>query len=533
MSSLVGFGAPALAGPMQEAVTLDAHHVHGPGCQHWPTLSAADRSSASGSLISLPDPEVGPSSPPAIGMNISATSQANPYGVRIHFDFSRIDANASLTATQKSQVKAGYIAAGNVWSSRIWDNTDVNLVVDYSALGAGVLAQAGSSFNVVSYAAIRAALAGDATSDADRSAVANLQTGANLRYLDNRVGSSTTATGSGAARADLIARGANLNDGTNGLTYDNQNLFVNTSLMKALGLAPDYTNPNRVRQAGTDVDAIITFNSGFNFDLDRSDGITAGFYDFITIAAHEIGHTLGFVSGVDRMDSASGRGGNAAFARSVNGNNPNGSSGDLMTINADFREFFGGAGTVLDLFRYSTQGLTQSALDWTTGLDDGNATIDGIRIEDILTLNATGIPRNVPFFSIDGGITREGTFSTGSSNGLRINVPACFNAAGTSGILNLGGGPCPAAFPVAGRGFLSSSQASHWIDSVLNDIALGLPIGIMDPTGAPDIFYDPTALDWLAMDAIGWNLIPEPGSLSLLGLGAAALVAVSRRRRKA
>jgi len=46
----------------------------------------------------------------------------------------------------------------------------------------------------------------------------------------------------------------------------------------------------------------MTFNSEFNFDYDSSDGITAGYYDFETVALHEIGHVLGFVSVVDAID---------------------------------------------------------------------------------------------------------------------------------------------------------------------------------------------------------------------------------------
>ncbi|MCK9426702.1 MAG: NF038122 family metalloprotease [Ignavibacteriaceae bacterium] len=46
----------------------------------------------------------------------------------------------------------------------------------------------------------------------------------------------------------------------------------------------------------------IGFNSGFPFDLDPSNGITAGKYDFDAVCTHEIGHALGFVTAAGFSD---------------------------------------------------------------------------------------------------------------------------------------------------------------------------------------------------------------------------------------
>jgi len=49
-------------------------------------------------------------------------------------------------------------------------------------------------------------------------------------------------------------------------------------------------------------DATIEFNTNFAFDFDNRDGVGAGLVDFESVAAHEIGHALGFVSIVDPID---------------------------------------------------------------------------------------------------------------------------------------------------------------------------------------------------------------------------------------
>ncbi len=53
-------------------------------------------------------------------------------------------------------------------------------------------------------------------------------------------------------------------------------------------------------------DAFINFNTLFGFDYDNRDGVSPGVMDFETVAAHELGHALGFVSIVDAVDGAAG-----------------------------------------------------------------------------------------------------------------------------------------------------------------------------------------------------------------------------------
>ncbi len=86
----------------------------------------------------------------------------------------------------------------------------------------------------------------------------------------------------------------------------------------------------------------MSFSNQYVWDFDRSDGITAGAIDFVGVAAHEIGHALGFRSGVDLADANARPATPAPGARGLN--------------NIAW-------GTVHDLFRYGTFD-GQTVLDW-------------------------------------------------------------------------------------------------------------------------------------------------------------------------
>jgi len=156
--------------------------------------------------------------------------------------------------------------------------------------------------------------------------------------------------------------------------------------------------------------------------------VGAGLEDFVGVAIHEIGHALGFVSGVDTVDF---------------------SIVDMSDLDG-FAVY-----STLDLFRYTADGV-----------------LDLAAVSD-------------SYFSLDGGFTDLGLFSTGSENG-------------------------------------DGAQASHWKD--------GMGLGIMDPSANPaGQINTVSGLDLIAFDAIGWNLIPEP-STALMGIFAAMLACVRRRR---
>jgi len=72
----------------------------------------------------------------------------------------------------------------------------------------------------------------------------------------------------------------------------NGNIILTKANAKALGFGTSGS------------DGTITFSDAFPFDFDNSDGVGAGLLDFETVALHEIGHLLGFISWVDNIDGA-------------------------------------------------------------------------------------------------------------------------------------------------------------------------------------------------------------------------------------
>lgn len=318
-----------------------------------------------------------------------------------------IHVNDLTGGTQTTALNA-FNEAANVWESVFADDVTINIDFNFSALPVGVLGSTNVTDVVASYSAVQASLLADITSTNDALSVSTLPGGNKLSFLTNAP--------DGAKIHD--------NDGSANNTF----LDITTANAKALGL---------IGAHNTTTDATIAFSSAFSFDFDASNGISG--FDFVGIAIHEIGHALGFISGVDIIDLTTGLGSLAPF-------NTN-----------DFAIF-----SVLDLYRYSSSSLPlgTGVLDLATG---GN-----------------------PYFSIDGGTTNLGGFSTGDVNG-------------------------------------DGRQASHWKDD--------LGLGIMDPTAAPGEFLQISALDLTAFDVIGWDLklasssgndpfqVPLPSTLFLMLAG--------------
>jgi hypothetical protein len=240
---------------------------------------------------------------------------------------------------------AAFRSAANYWESIITTNTTLRIDINFTALGAaGPIGTTSAFYYVDNVGTILSAMQGVASSPIDTIVSAHLPDASSGSIAMWTPGYTDPLLKTGADPASKVFD----NDGSN----NNVSYGVTWGLGKALGLVT----------VDSLKDGSIEFNSDLTFDFDPIDGITAGSFDFTFTAFHEIGHIMGFTSGVDYYD---------AFAPS-----------DGYNWNLDW------IGHGMDLFRYSADGL-----DWSMG--------------------------GSPFFSIDGGATNllGGAFSTGVNFG--------------------------------------------------------------------------------------------------------------------
>jgi len=258
---------------------------------------------------------------------------------------------AGSAAAQDFKIAAAF------WAKMFTNDVTINLGVGYDALPENVIGSTGSrrvDYTVANWEARVNATKSDST--LDQTVVLPTRTGSTVDFITNGVDSS------GGNDTSVQVYQTNKKSGAV--------LYANSSLVKAIGGA--VANPDAL-------DASVTFSSDFSFDFDPTDGITAGQMDFLGVAIHEIGHALGFVSGVDFLD--------------VYGS-PNGPGAGLLGYDLNDTSIY----SALDMFRYSNDPNnlapgSNPVLDLSVGTDS--------------------------YFSIDGGATAlfGNTFSTGTYNG--------------------------------------------------------------------------------------------------------------------
>lgn len=232
----------------------------------------------------------------------------------------------------------GFTAAANLWSAVITDNITINLQIGFSALGPNIIGGTSSEFIERSYFDVLQALATRRTSADDFSSYAALQPGVGYERLINHTSNNPNGANSATPYVDTMDR-----------------VGLTTANAKVLGLLPQDDS----------VDAIIRFSSSFSFDFGHGETIAPGQFDFVGVAAHEIGHVLGFISGVDDIDQLNG-----------------------LYAGGDF------SSNLIDLFRFSTLSLS-----FGDGYSDYTA------------------DNSEKYFSVDGGETSVALFANGVNFG--------------------------------------------------------------------------------------------------------------------
>ncbi|MEM6451826.1 MAG: NF038122 family metalloprotease [Cyanobacteria bacterium P01_D01_bin.105] len=257
----------------------------------------------------------------------------------VQFNFS-YDPSISL------EQRVGFELAAMIWSSYLTDDVTVNLHIASSAsLGQDGQAVGGAIpiFHEQNYGIYQEYVEADATSDIDADAVAQLQDGNTVDFLSNGQvidGNTDILLTSAQAKALGMDKALTLTDGG---TWDR-----------------DLVNANAL-------DGYVLVSNAFewNYDYTRSGEAPEGTLDFMSMALHEIGHQLGFVSGLDG-------------ALEIN---------QLYSGETQAEGF-----TALDLFRYS--------------LESGEILNPDGAVSD-LTVGQNS------YFSVDGGATNLANFSDG------------------------------------------------------------------------------------------------------------------------
>jgi hypothetical protein len=256
----------------------------------------------------------------------------------------------TLTPTGNAQADAGFAAASARWSAVFDDDITVNITAQFAPLNPpNVIGQTSVVDATYSYGTlVRPALVADATTADDASSTAALQAGASVNLLINRTSDNPNAN----KATPYLDNDAGLN---------NNVIRVTRANAKAIGL---------VAAHATGSDATISFNSALDFDFNPADGIDNDKLDFIGVATHELGHALGFISGIETLDALT-----ALFGPIFGDNEYN----FVRTM---------------DLFRFSPQSLAHGigVPDWTADTRD-------------------------KFFSVDGGANLLDRFSTGVNFG--------------------------------------------------------------------------------------------------------------------
>ncbi len=300
----------------------------------------------------------------------------------VHAASAQMTFNITNGGGATAQMMTGMAEAAALWSARFNDPITINIQLKASALPNGVIGHTDTFYDPYSYTSVRAALQSNRKTADDISSSNALQAAPAFSMLINHTANNPAGVVSATPYFDTGLGGAGQAGPEN-----NSTVRMSSANAKALSLIPG-------NNSGTD--GIITFTTTNFFDFNRADGITSNKIDFVGVAAHEIGHMMGFTSGVDVLA------GNSAAP----GQNDN----QLKYV------------TTLDLFRFSTRSIGAGGgvgvNDWTD--DDFSK-----------------------YLSVNGGLTPVAEFSTGSvyeashwKNGLGLGIMNPTTSGGILGVIS-------------------------------------------------------------------------------------------------
>lgn len=257
-----------------------------------------------------------------LALALAAVVGSNTPAQALSFNFTFSDATPLA-------VRSVFWEAGDAWSRQLTDDVTVNIFVDYGTLPTDVLAGARPGMTRATYSDFLNKLRQDKSSQDgskyvsqdydDARALSKLQTSTTFKYLkNNSTGGGIQVTGSAIWLTRANAKALNIINQTNS----------------------DYNS----------FDASIRISNTAPWHYDTNVAAPSGKQDLLSVATHEVGHALGFVSGVDAFQLSS-----------QNSNNV----------------------TPQDLFRYSKQSAALKIPDWTAAetffsLDGGSNSLGGL-----------------------------------------------------------------------------------------------------------------------------------------------------------
>ncbi|MEQ1892594.1 MAG: NF038122 family metalloprotease, partial [Planctomycetota bacterium] len=225
--------------PSGELHDIEAHEIWKPICTHAERMSPEALARAQlvhESLMRRPSHVIDPTPSSRIGS---------------------FDVVFNVSGTPPAGATAALATVATYIESFFSDPITININCSFQAMGAGVLGATSSSYRNSTYASTRTQMVSDM--DGSDTLQSFLPTGTTcpVRYA---AGTGTTA--------------------------ETRVFFT-------------YANWRAVDGTQTGTAASMTLNTQFNWDYDPSNGITGGTYSFVDVVIHEVGHAMGFTSGVD------------------------------------------------------------------------------------------------------------------------------------------------------------------------------------------------------------------------------------------